>query len=179
MFSPVGTYTTNLMITSNDLAHPSVSIPCTMNVIIPGYINGIVTDCVSGQPIAGVMVTAGPFTAMTDGDGNYSIMAAAGTYAPVVISQIGYTTVNVASVTGVVGATTTLMPSFAKCLTSPLVLLQQLTLTIPRLPLHGVYLPDHTNSFGMMVVQITLQHGNSQETLTQLSLLPRVILQQL
>ena len=88
LFSPPGTYNVNLKLNSNDLAHASVNIPCTMTVTVPGTITGTVTDCVSGAPLAGILVTAGAYTTMTDADGMYSFQCDAGTY-DLTFSQIG------------------------------------------------------------------------------------------
>jgi len=106
LFSPAGTYNVNLKLNSNDLANASVNIPCTMIVTVPGTLAGTVTDCVSGAPLAGVMVTAGAFSTMTDGDGMYSFLVDAGTY-DLTFSQIGLQTVTVTGAVVTAGATTT------------------------------------------------------------------------
>ena len=48
----------------------------------PGYITGVVTDVVTGDPLEGVTVTAGPvgITDLTDALGNYSLELDLGTY---------------------------------------------------------------------------------------------------
>ncbi|MBK7174597.1 MAG: carboxypeptidase regulatory-like domain-containing protein [Bacteroidales bacterium] len=106
LFSPAGTYNVNLALHSNDLANASVMIPCTMIVTVPGSITGTVTDCVSGAPIAGVMVTAGSFSTMTDGDGVYTFLVDAGTY-NMEFEQIGYQVVTVTGTVVTSGAVTT------------------------------------------------------------------------
>ncbi|HPT02876.1 MAG TPA: carboxypeptidase regulatory-like domain-containing protein, partial [Bacteroidales bacterium] len=105
-FAPAGTYTQSLLLTTNDLAHPSVTIPCTMIVTIPGTISGTVTDCITGEPIQGVMVAADPFTVMTDENGNYSLVCDENTY-NVVFSKIGYQSNTITGVAVTSGATTT------------------------------------------------------------------------
>ncbi|NVO21063.1 MAG: carboxypeptidase regulatory-like domain-containing protein [Bacteroidetes bacterium] len=105
LFSPAGTYNAGLKLNSNDLANASVTIPCTMTVIVPGTIGGTVTNCVTGEPIGGAMVTAGSNVTMTDGDGNYSLECAAGTY-DVVFSEIGFTSVTVTGAVVTSGANT-------------------------------------------------------------------------
>jgi hypothetical protein len=95
---PVGTHTAELELTTNDLANSTVMIPATMVVYEPGMLTGTVTSAVDGSPIFGAMVVAGAYTAMTDEEGNYSIVLDAGTY-NVVFSKTGFTSV---TVTGVV-----------------------------------------------------------------------------
>jgi hypothetical protein len=104
-FATPGTYTQSLLITTNDLANASVSIPCTMIVIVPGMISGTVTDCVTGELLQGVMVNAGPYTAMTDDNGTYTLECEEGTYA-VSFTKIGYQMANVPSVVVTSGNTT-------------------------------------------------------------------------
>ena len=106
LFSLPGTYNANLMITSNDPVNASVAIPCTMIVTVPGTITGTVTDCVSGAPLTGVMVTAGSFSAATDADGMYTLLCDAGTY-DVVFSQVGLQSVTVAGTVVTAGGTVT------------------------------------------------------------------------
>jgi hypothetical protein len=88
-----GTYTEDLEINSNDLAHAVVQIPCTMVVYVPGGISGTVTDAVSGDPLQGVTVTAGLFTGTTGDDGTYSFTLDGGTY------NVGFTKTGYQSVT--------------------------------------------------------------------------------
>jgi len=107
MFAPVGTYTDNLVINSNDLAHASVTIPCTMNVTVPGYISGTVTDGITGETIQGVMVEANGFTTMTDENGTYSITCDENPSYTVNFTKIGYQTATISGVAVVAGATTT------------------------------------------------------------------------
>ena len=105
-YAPVGVYVNQLVLNSNDLANPAVSIPCTMTVIQPAILSGVVTDGVTGAVLPGVMVSAGAYSAMTNDDGAYSFLAVAGTYS-VSFSLIGYQTVT-ASATVTAGNTTTL-----------------------------------------------------------------------
>ncbi|PKP36537.1 MAG: hypothetical protein CVT97_08775, partial [Bacteroidetes bacterium HGW-Bacteroidetes-14] len=95
---PVGTYNTNLELTTNDLANASVMIPATMVVYNPGMISGMVTSAIDGSPIHGAVVTAGMYTATTNEEGNYSMIVDAGTYT-MTFSKTGFTS---ETVTGVV-----------------------------------------------------------------------------
>ena len=54
-----------------------------------GILGGTVTDSVSGHPVPGVEVSAGAFSAITLGTGNYSIEVPSGTY-DVTVSAYGY-----------------------------------------------------------------------------------------
>ncbi|MBK6344597.1 MAG: carboxypeptidase regulatory-like domain-containing protein [Bacteroidales bacterium] len=94
---PVGTYTNELELTTNDLAHATVLIPATMVVYNPGMISGNVTAADDNAPIHGAIVTAGPYTASTDEEGNYSIIVDAGTY-NMTFSKTGYTSESVSGV---------------------------------------------------------------------------------
>jgi hypothetical protein len=104
-FDP-GTYTEDLNVTSNDLAHLSVDIPCTMVVYVPGGLDGTVTDAVTGAPLPGVTVTAGAFVGMTGDDGTYSMNLDAGTY-NVNFAKIGYQSATVDNQVVVAGSVTT------------------------------------------------------------------------
>jgi hypothetical protein len=95
---PVGTHTAELELTTNDLANSTVMIPATMVVYEPGMLTGTVTSAVDGLPIFGAMVVAGDFSAMTNEEGNYSMVLDAGTY-DVTFSKTGFTS---ESVTGVI-----------------------------------------------------------------------------
>jgi len=106
LYAPAGTYNKDLTINTNDLANPTVAIPCTMIVTVPGTISGTVTDCVSGEPLGGVSVTAGTYATMTNADGFYSFLCDAGTY-DLVFTQIGLQAVTVTGAVVVAGATTT------------------------------------------------------------------------
>ena len=105
-YAAAGVYVKQLLLTSNDLAHASVSITSTMTVTVPGTIAGVVTDGVTGNVIPGVMVQAGTYSATTNDDGAYSLQAEAGTYS-VVFTKIGYQTVTVASAVVTAGNVTT------------------------------------------------------------------------
>jgi len=95
---PVGTYTAELELNTNDLANAVVMIPSTMVVYEPGMISGTVTSAVDGSPIFGANVVAGAYSTMTDEAGNYSFVADAGTYS-ITFSKTGFTS---ETVTGVV-----------------------------------------------------------------------------
>jgi hypothetical protein len=97
-YAAAGVYVNQLALISNDLAHASVSIPCTMTVTVPGSIAGVVTDGVTGIALPGVLVEAGPFSTMTNDDGAYSFMTDAGGPYPIVFSRIGYQTVTASAV---------------------------------------------------------------------------------
>lgn len=107
MFAAPGTYYRDLTLASNDPAHASVAIPCTLNVIIPATLTGTVTDCVTDAPIAGVLVSNGAYFGMTDDNGHYSFPAIAGTYT-VTFTKVGYATVTTSGVILTAGAVTTL-----------------------------------------------------------------------
>jgi hypothetical protein len=88
-----GIYYSTLKLNSNDLNHSSVDIPLKMIVGMPGMIKGVVTDCVTGEPIDGVFVSVGFYNTMTDATGAYTLYVDAGTYY-VVFSKVGYQTIN-------------------------------------------------------------------------------------
>lgn len=101
---PVGTHTSELELTTNDLANSTVMVPATMVVYNPGSIAGMVTSAIDGSPIQGAQVTAGQYSVMTNEDGMYTIVADAGTYT-LNFSKTGFTSETVADV--VVTATQT------------------------------------------------------------------------
>jgi hypothetical protein len=86
-----GVYTNQLTLSSNDPAHQEVLITAIMTVGAPGYIEGVVTDCMTGEPINGVSVFAGYTTAMTNDTGFYSMALLAGAY-NLTFSKTGYQT---------------------------------------------------------------------------------------
>lgn len=106
LFAPAGVYNNNLKVTSNDLAHASVNIPCVMTVIVPGKFVGIVTDGITGAPLPGVTVTAGTWTATTNDDGAYELYVNPGSY-PLTFTLTGYQTVTTASQTVAANGTVT------------------------------------------------------------------------
>ncbi len=117
-YAPAGVYVNQLALNSNDLANAAVNIPCTMTVTVPGMLSGVVTDCVSGDVLPGVMVNAGTFMAMTDDNGEYSFMADAGTY-DLVFTRAGYQTVTVANSIVTAGNTTTVNAMMCEELYAP------------------------------------------------------------
>ncbi len=106
-YHPVGTYTDEVELTTNDVAHSSVIIPATMVVYNPGTIAGNVTSAVNGAPIEAALVVAGDYSALTDANGNYSMILDAGTYS-VTFSKTGFTSVTVNNITVTETATTDL-----------------------------------------------------------------------
>ncbi|HLN54019.1 MAG TPA: choice-of-anchor J domain-containing protein [Lentimicrobium sp.] len=97
IYHTVGTYTDELEINTNDVANASVLIPATMVVYNPGMISGTVTSAVDGSPIEAALVVAGDYSALTDANGNYSMILDAGTYT-VTFSKTGFTSVTVNNV---------------------------------------------------------------------------------
>ena len=89
---PVGTHTAELELNTNDLDNAVVMIPATMVVYEPGMLSGTVTSAVDGSPIFGATVVAGDYSAMTDENGNYSLVLDAGTYT-VTFSKTGFSSV--------------------------------------------------------------------------------------
>lgn len=59
-FDPGMSYFEDLVVESNDLAHPSVTIENEMYVYVPAQFEGVVTDIETGEPLNGVVVTANP-----------------------------------------------------------------------------------------------------------------------
>lgn len=90
-FALPGVYTRQLTLNSNDPAHQEVLITAIMTVGAPGYIEGVVTDCITGEPINGVSVFAGYTTTMTNDTGFYSMALQAGNY-NLNFSKTGYQT---------------------------------------------------------------------------------------
>ncbi len=90
------TYTTQIVIRSNDPVTPSVSIPVSMTVLPTanmGWIEGTVTDATTGDPLAASVLALGqPYTATTDPDtGTYKLWLEAGSYTMQVAAE-GYLT---------------------------------------------------------------------------------------
>jgi hypothetical protein len=71
-FDPGFSYFQDLVVTSNDPAHPSVTIENEMYVYVPAQFAGTVTNALNGEPLNGVLVTANPtgyFTTLMYDDG--------------------------------------------------------------------------------------------------------------
>ncbi len=86
-FEPGFSYFQDLVVESNDLANPSVTIVNEMYVYVPAQFAGTVTNALTGDPLNGVLVTANPtgyFTTIAFDDGTYEqglrINAAADAY---------------------------------------------------------------------------------------------------
>ncbi|MBV5346832.1 carboxypeptidase regulatory-like domain-containing protein, partial [bacterium] len=109
-YAPAGVYVSQLVLNSNDVAHASVVIPATMTVTVPGTIAGVVTDGFTNEVLPGVLVSAtsgvATFTAMTDDNGAYNLLADAGTYA-MTFARIGYQTATVPGAVVLTNAVTT------------------------------------------------------------------------
>ncbi len=94
---PVGTYTAELELNTNDLSNEVVMIPATMVVYQPAQFAGTVTNALNGEPLNGVLVTANPsgvLSTLTYDDGtaesgwgiNAGYDAYLGNYFPVAMS---------------------------------------------------------------------------------------------
>ncbi|HLN54020.1 MAG TPA: carboxypeptidase regulatory-like domain-containing protein, partial [Lentimicrobium sp.] len=73
-FDPGQSYFENLVVESNDVNNPSVTIVNEMFVYTPSQFEGTVTDINTGEPLNGVIVTAAPTGSFTDyilDDGTY------------------------------------------------------------------------------------------------------------
>ncbi len=104
-FAQAGVYTNQLLLHSNDPGQASVNITAIMTVMTPGYIQGIVTDCVTGEPINGVLVSAGLYSSLTNELGSYSLLLSPGYYT-VNFTKIGFQPVMaMASVIANIGTT--------------------------------------------------------------------------
>jgi len=80
-----GTYTTQIIIQSNDTLTPSISIPITMTALPTtnmGWVEGTITDVDTGEPLAATVIALGqPYTVTTDpGTGTYKLWLDAGSY---------------------------------------------------------------------------------------------------
>ena len=84
-----GPYTQELILESNDLANPMYIINNTMHVYQPATFSGTVTDNDNEEPLNGVLVTAGPFQAITGENGEYTLYVDEGEY-DVVFEKLGY-----------------------------------------------------------------------------------------
>ncbi len=102
---PAGLYDEYLNIETNDPVTPEEDILNQMLVYIPGQFYGTVTDCNSGLGIEGVTVTAGDYTATTDGTGYYELYVDEGTY-DVNFTLLGFETATVLDTMAVEGAMT-------------------------------------------------------------------------
>ena len=92
-----GTYYQYLIIESNDPYWLYDSIPCIMHVYAPAYVNGVVTDSITSQPINGAIVTVGIWQAYTIYDGSYLLEVDEGTY-DINYEKLGYHPVLVAGI---------------------------------------------------------------------------------
>ncbi|MBK9358098.1 MAG: choice-of-anchor J domain-containing protein [Bacteroidales bacterium] len=73
-FAPGFSYLQDLVVVSNDLVNPSVTITNEMYVYVPAQFAGTVTNGATGEPLNGVLVTANPTGYFTDyilDDGTY------------------------------------------------------------------------------------------------------------
>ncbi|MFA6950638.1 MAG: GEVED domain-containing protein, partial [Lentimicrobiaceae bacterium] len=73
-FDPGASYMEDLVVESNDLNHPSITISNEMFVYVPAQLAGTVTDITTGEPLSGVTVTAAPageFSTYTLDDDTY------------------------------------------------------------------------------------------------------------
>ena len=79
-----GAYQTMLFVQSNDPVTPLVSVPVSMGVVPDadmGWVEGTVTDAVSGNPVAATIVALGqPYTVLAKPDGTYKLWLDAGSY---------------------------------------------------------------------------------------------------
>ncbi|HPF64867.1 GEVED domain-containing protein, partial [Lentimicrobium sp.] len=98
-FEPGFSYFEDLVVESNDLANPSVTITNEMYVYVPAQFAGTVTNALNGEPLNGVLVTANPtgyFTTISYDDGtaesgwgiNEGYDAYLGNYFPVSVSGV-------------------------------------------------------------------------------------------
>jgi hypothetical protein len=96
-YEPGFSYFQDLVVESNDLANPSVTITNEMYVYVPAQFAGTVTNALNGEPLNGVLVTANPtgyFTTIAYDDGtsenswgiNPGFDASLGNYYPVSIA---------------------------------------------------------------------------------------------
>ncbi|MFO8128445.1 MAG: carboxypeptidase-like regulatory domain-containing protein, partial [Bacteroidales bacterium] len=92
---PVGDWTEDLLLESNDPDNSELTIDNTMHVYAPGLFAGNVTDGNTGLGINGVTVTAGMWQATTDPDGDYMLYVDEGTY-DVYFEKLGYQEVMIA-----------------------------------------------------------------------------------
>jgi hypothetical protein len=106
-YADTGVYTNILKLTSNDANQPLVNVTATMVVGMPSYLNGIVTDAVTGNPLPGVLVQAGIYSSMTNDDGEYSFQMVPGTY-NVVFSKLGLQSMVMSGVVVTFGGVATL-----------------------------------------------------------------------
>ena len=104
-----GVYDEDLLITTNEQPTSEWFIPNTMTVVLPATISGVVTNCATGLPMAGVTVTAfgTDFVAETNTAGMYELLVDDGTY-KVVFSKVGFISAEFDGIVAVSGAVTTL-----------------------------------------------------------------------
>ena len=103
-FDP-GTYTQELEGQSNDPDHLDFIINNTMHVYIPAQFAGNVYDMDNGDPLPGVIVTAGPYQTTTNDDGNYSLYVDEGEY-DIHFTKLGYMPGMVSDTTALMGVIT-------------------------------------------------------------------------
>lgn len=102
-----GTFHEDLLMETNDLRNPEFVVTNTMYVYLPAKYSGNVLDDDNGEPLNGVLVTAGPFQATTGENGEYSLMVDEGNY-DVVFSKLGYMPVTIEDTSSAQGLDTPL-----------------------------------------------------------------------
>ncbi|RKY55107.1 MAG: hypothetical protein DRP93_04015, partial [Candidatus Neomarinimicrobiota bacterium] len=106
----VGTYTQDILLQTNEQVPNEHVITHTMNVYVPGMIEGNVTDCNTGMGLNNVTVSANngttTFYAETNANGYYELYADAGTY-NMNFALLGYQIETATAVVVTTGNTTT------------------------------------------------------------------------
>lgn len=87
--TPEQVYSQNIVLHTNDLAHPTTQIENVLEVHTPALFKGIVTDVTTNKPLVGVVVTANGYETVTLEDGSYSLQVSAGAH-DLVFTKTGY-----------------------------------------------------------------------------------------
>jgi len=92
-YGTTGVYHSNLIMETNDTANLSVSIPTTMIVGFGTYLSGVVSTGYPLEPLPGVLVQAGNYSATTNENGEYSMMVMGESTYDIVYSKLGFETI--------------------------------------------------------------------------------------
>ncbi|OFY49175.1 MAG: hypothetical protein A2W85_17160 [Bacteroidetes bacterium GWF2_41_31] len=101
----IGTFQQDIELVTNDPGNPITQVGNTMVVYTPAIVYGVVTDCITGLPVSGVVVgpTYTGFNIETDGVGYYELRVDQGTY-DITFSKLGYDPLYVANVVATQGS---------------------------------------------------------------------------
>ncbi len=104
-YSDTESWPTTYFYTSPNMANIKLEIMAA--AVVPGILEGVVTNASNGAPVQGAKIQAGDSTAYTSVDGSYSMPLPSGTIASVTASKLGFDNLTVTDVVITASATTT------------------------------------------------------------------------